>query len=98
MLETVFLSKFEERIVACELGVLAHLGSKNHTRKISNIHKIVELYQAFIHNFLCPTVSIYRNSNFTYYLHTTQAMYYLNNPILCHYVPLPFPLPSTHYL
>ena len=28
MLETVFLSKFEERIVACELGVLGHFGLK----------------------------------------------------------------------
>lgn len=35
------------------------LGQKNHTGKISNIKKGFELYQIFIHDFLCQTVPIF---------------------------------------
>ena len=34
------------------------LGSKNCTKEIGNIHKDFELYQLFMHNFLCQNVPI----------------------------------------
>ena len=35
------------------------LGQKNYTRQISNIHKDFELYQIFMHNFLCQNFLIF---------------------------------------
>ena len=65
-------------------GYQHSLDLKNHTRKISNIHKNFELYQVFMHNFLCETIQY---SHYIYYLHTTQTTSYQTNPVLCHYQP-----------
>ena len=51
MLKTLFLSKFEVHIVACELGVLAQFGSKKYT---INIYKYFELYQSLHAYFSMP--------------------------------------------
>ena len=42
-----------------ELLVFGYSGPKNRTIKISNIHKDFELFQLFMHNFLCQNISIF---------------------------------------
>ena len=41
------------------VGVLEILSQKNHTKKISSIHKDFELYQLFMHNFLHQNVLMF---------------------------------------
>ena len=57
----------QEKLTHFSLGVFKpsvwnhqhSLGPKSHTRKIGNIHEDSELYQVFMHDFLCQTVSIF---------------------------------------
>ena len=46
-------------MIVYDLGVLRHVGPKNHTRKIDKIHKSVEIYQLLMHNFLGQKVRIF---------------------------------------
>ena len=41
------------------MGVSKHFGAKNDTRRNNKIHKDRELYQVFIHNFLCQNFQIF---------------------------------------
>ena len=44
--------------VRAKVILLGYLGPKNRSKKISKIHKDFELYQLYMHNFLCQNVSI----------------------------------------
>ena len=44
------------------MEILPHFGPENQTRKI---HKVFELYQIFMYNFLCQTVLIFLTYLFT---------------------------------
>ena len=58
MARTYLVKRCSSLYIVCELGVLEHFGPKIRTKRISNIHKDFELYQAFLPMPKCPSIPI----------------------------------------